>query len=130
MPRKPTFVTDPRTSQYAYKRYMLATMGDRLTPTGTGYADSMVKDQVAHWNQGMGVMHRVWVAVRDRVLTVAEVKKVDYMKYKAFVGEYVSKVQMKGSETSDMCKAKWINNGCDADVLNRITDVIGEVIGQ
>lgn len=127
MPRKATTVTEPRSQQYDFKQSLIRTgyghLPDDLRSRGLAQVDA----QKSHWAAGFGILHRAWLAVVDRVLAPNNVPKLDYAKYKAYTNQYVSKVVMKGSETSDMVVAKYVRLGADGGILSNINSVIGEV---
>jgi len=129
MPRKATTVTEPRTQQYDFKQSLVRTGYGHLPEDLRQRGLAQVDAQKSHWAQGFGVLHRAWLAVVDRVLAAQSVPKLQYATYKAYTNQYISKVVMKGSETSDMVVAKFTRLGADPGILVSINSVIGEVTG-
>jgi len=128
MARKGTFVKEPREAQYDLKQSLIRSGYGFLPEELRRKALTQIESQKAHWSQGFGLLHRVWLSVVDKVLSPQGVPKLMYAMYKAFTNEYVSKVVAKGSETADFVKAKFQKLGADPAVLDQITAVIGEVL--
>jgi hypothetical protein len=128
MARKGTFQTEPRSEQYDLKQSLVRTGYGHLPEDLRVKAMAQVNVQKSHWASGFGVLHKAWMAVAQRVLAPANIPKLQYAVYKAFTNEYVSKVQVKGTELSEEVKAKFTRQGADGGVLDNITAVIGEVL--
>jgi hypothetical protein len=128
MARRGTFQTEPRSAQYDLKQSLVRTGYGHLPEDLRSRALAQVDVQKAHWSSGFGVLHKAWLAVVDRVLAPNNVPKLMYAMYKAFTNQYISKVQIKGTETADSVKTKYVRLGADAGTLDSITSVIGEVL--
>jgi hypothetical protein len=128
MARRSTTVKEPRTANYREKQTLLRVGRAQGVPAAVGAATEAVNVQVNNWLQGFGQFHRAWVVISDKVLAPAlasgTITKFNYALYKAFLGEYISKVQMKGTETDDMVKTKFTRLGADSGLLDSITTTI------
>jgi hypothetical protein len=134
MPKRGTFVTEPRTEQYDLKQSLVRSGYGWLPQELRTKAMSQIDVQRKHWSGGFARMHDAWLAVKARVLDPAlaggRISKFNYAMYKAFVNQYISKVVAKGSETTEMVKTKFVHPrmGADPGILDEITAVLGEVL--
>jgi hypothetical protein len=128
MARRPTGSTEPRSELYSEKQAIR-----RVNQAGTNLSAQTLAIQSAErvsarWNAGFGEHHKAWLASLKTLQSDPPVPKLAYAGYKAFIGEYVSKVRNKGTETTEMVVSKFTRLGLDSSKLTAIVAVIGEVL--
>lgn len=128
MARRPTGSTEPRSEFYAEKQAIR-----RVNQAGANASVQTLAVQSAErvssrWSAGFGDHHKAWLTALNVLRAEPPVPRLQYAGYKAFIGEYVSKVRNKGTETTEMVVSKFSRLGLDGAKLTAIVSAIGEVL--
>jgi len=128
MARRPTGTTEPRSELYDEKQAIRRVNQAGTNASAQNLAIQSAARVSARWSAGFGEHHKGWLAIQKTLQSDPVVPKLAYAGYKAFVGEYISKVRNKGTETSDMVVSKFTRLGLDGSKLSAIVAVLGEVL--
>jgi hypothetical protein len=80
------------------------------------------------WKGMFGRISETWWNAVKPILESHDVPPLDQAKYRAFMNRYISKCLIKKSQKPESVKADFVEiHGCDAGILDEITQKIGEV---